>query len=121
MGRIALVVDDHRGFRAEARRLLEAGGYQVVGEAEDAAGALREVARLRPDVVLLDVGLPDRSGLDLVRPLRSLAPGAVIVLVSARPAADYGDRVADADVDGFLDKSSLEPATLDAALRDRTL
>jgi len=96
--------------------MLEAAGHEVVGEAADGEAALREAERLRPDAVLLDIGLPDRSGLDLVRPLRSASPGTVLVLVSARPAYDYGDRLGQADADAFLDKASLSQVTLDAAL-----
>jgi DNA-binding NarL/FixJ family response regulator len=118
MRRSVLLVDDHASFRAEARALLEAAGHEVVGEAADGAAALREAERLRPDAVLLDIGLPDRSGLDLVRPLRSASPGAVLVLVSARPASDYGDRLGQADADAFLDKASLSGDTLETALSD---
>jgi DNA-binding NarL/FixJ family response regulator len=57
-----LIVDDHPSFRRSARALLEAEGFTVVAEAEDAAGALDAVARLRPDVVLLDIQLPDLDG-----------------------------------------------------------
>jgi DNA-binding NarL/FixJ family response regulator len=116
MRRSVLLVDDHASFRAEARAILESAGHEVVGEAADGAAALREAERLRPDAVLLDIGLPDRSGLDLVRPLRAASPGALLVLVSARPASDYGDRLGQADADGFIDKASLSLVTLDAAL-----
>jgi DNA-binding NarL/FixJ family response regulator len=116
MRRSVLLVDDHERFRAEARALLEAEGHEVVGEASDGASALREAERLRPDAVLLDIGLPDRNGLDLVRPLRLVSPGAVLVLLSARPAADYGDRLGQVGADAFIDKASLSRATLEAAL-----
>ena len=64
-----LIVDDHASFRATARQLLEAEGYEVVGEAADGASALEAVARLRPDVVLLDVQLPDMDGFEISRRL----------------------------------------------------
>ena len=115
VGRSVLLVDDHPSFRAEARALLEAAGHAVVGEAADGAAALREAERLRPDAVLLDIGLPDLSGLDLVRPLRAISPGAVLVLVSARPASDYGDRVDHAGADAFLDKAALSGVALESA------
>jgi DNA-binding NarL/FixJ family response regulator len=60
-----LIVDDHAGFPASAWGLLEAEGFRVVGEAEDGAGALAAARELAPDVVLVDVGLPDLDGLEV--------------------------------------------------------
>jgi DNA-binding NarL/FixJ family response regulator len=114
-----LLVDDHPGFRAEARAMLEAESYDVIGEAATGATALDQAARLRPDIVLLDVGLPDRSGLELVEPLRSAAPGSVIVLISSRQAGDYGARLPAAMADGFLDKTELTPDALQDVLARR--
>jgi DNA-binding NarL/FixJ family response regulator len=116
MNRSVLLVDDHAGFRAEARATLETGRFDVIGEAASGASALAEATRLRPDVVLLDIGLPDGSGLDLVRPIRSVAPDALIVLISSRQAADYGARLPAAGADGFLDKTELTPDSLHAVL-----
>jgi DNA-binding NarL/FixJ family response regulator len=120
MGRSVLVVDDHAGFRAEARRLLEDDGFEVVGEAADAAGAVREASRLQPDLVVLDVGLPDRNGLDLVRPLRDVAPGAFVILVSGRREDEYGGRVARSGADSFVEKMRLAPGVLGALMPDRS-
>lgn len=102
-----LVVDDHAGFRAAARRLLEADGWHVVGEAADGVSAEAEFARLRPDVVLLDVGLPDHDGFVVAERLAGLAP-AQIVLVSSRERAAYGDRIASSLAVGFLGKGELD-------------
>jgi len=99
--------------------MLEAERYEVIGEAATGATALDEAARLRPDIVLLDVGLPDRSGLELVEPLRSAAPGSVIVLISSRQAGDYGARLPAAKADGFLDKTELTPDALQDVLARR--
>lgn len=63
-----LIVDDHPGFRASARRLLEAEGFEVVGEADGAHSAVAEAARLLPDVVLVDIALPDGDGSRCARP-----------------------------------------------------
>jgi DNA-binding NarL/FixJ family response regulator len=60
-----LIVDDHDGFRSSARALLEAEGFDVVGEAGDAASALAAAARLRPEVVLLDIQLPGIDGFEV--------------------------------------------------------
>ena len=119
MSRSVLVVDDHGGFRAEARRLLEDDGFDVVGEAADAAGALREAARLQPDLVLLDVGLPDGSGLEMVAPLRLVSPGSLVVLVSGRGADEYGDRVARSGADAFIEKMALSPGVVDGLVSGR--
>jgi two-component system, NarL family, nitrate/nitrite response regulator NarL len=116
MSRSVLVVDDHAGFRREARAILEADGFRIIGEAADGAVALAEAARLRPDVVFLDIGLPDGSGLDLVRQVRSIAPSAVVVLVSSRPRRDYGERVTGAGAHGFIDKATLTRGMLSALL-----
>jgi len=114
--RSVLLVDDHAGFRAEARAMLAADGYDVIGEAADGATAVREAARLGPDLVILDIGLPDGTGLDLVGPIRSAAPGALVVLISSRQAGDYGARLSVSGADGFIDKATLSAHTLRAAL-----
>jgi two-component system response regulator EvgA len=110
--RSVLLVDDHAGFRAEARATLEADRYDVIGEAATGAAAVDEAARLKPDIVLLDIGLPDGSGLELVKRIRTAAPGTRVVLISSRQAADYGARLAGAGADGFLDKAALTPTAL---------
>jgi len=112
VNRSVLLVDDHAGFRAEARATLETGSFDVIGEAASGVAALAQAADLRPDVVLLDIGLPDGSGLDLVEPLREAAPDAFIVLISSRQAGDYGARLPAALADGFFDKTELTPDAL---------
>jgi two-component system, NarL family, nitrate/nitrite response regulator NarL len=121
MDRSVVLVDDHEGFRFEARAMLEADGYRVIGEASSAAGAVREAARLQPDIVLLDVVLPDGSGFDIVGPIRVAVPAVIVVLISSRRAGDYGERVTRSGADAFLDKARLTPGALRAALALRTL
>lgn len=104
-----LIVDDHAGFRASARRLLEADGYTVLGEAEDGATGLAAAAALRPDVVLLDVALPDGSGFDIARDMT-----APVVLTSTRDWA--ADLVAASGARGFVGKADLSGAALAAVL-----
>ena len=113
-----IVVDDHDGFRTEARAVLEGDGFVVVGEAATAAEALAAVAELQPTVVVLDVGLPDESGLDVVGRIRDRSPDTVVVLVSGRQARDYGGRVARSGADAFIEKAFLGPGAL-ASLLDR--
>ena len=93
MPQTVLIVDDHAGFRGFARRLLEAGGFTVVGEAEDGASALAAVEALRPELVLLDVVLPDTDGFAVAERLAERSDGPVVVLTSSREAADFGERL----------------------------
>jgi DNA-binding NarL/FixJ family response regulator len=64
-----LIVDDHAAFRASARALLQAEGFDVIGEATDGAAAVAAVAVLRPEIVLLDIQLPDLDGLPVAEQL----------------------------------------------------
>ena len=107
-----LVVDDHAEFRASAGALLEAGGFSVVGEASGGLDAIAEVRRLRPDVVLLDVQLPDLDGIEVAGRLASLADPPAVVLISSRDAAAYGPRLAAARALGFIFKRDLSGAGL---------
>jgi DNA-binding NarL/FixJ family response regulator len=116
MRQSVLVVDDHDGIRSEARAMLESDGIDVVGEAASGVDAIAETARLRPSVILLDVGLPDASGLDLVESMRDLSPGVVVVLISGRRESEYGDRVARSGANAFLEKTRLVPGVIPALL-----
>ena len=111
-----LIIDDHAGFRRLAHKLLTRSGYDVVGEAADGRGALAEAARLRPDVVLLDVQLPDIDGVDVAHALAADNPDARVVLVSSRAASDFGARLDSAPAVGFLSKSELTGPALGALL-----
>lgn len=109
-----LVVDDHAEFRAVARTLLEAEGFEVVGEATDGADAVATAVRVAPDLVLLDVHLPDLDGFEVSRRLAGLAPAPVVVLTSSRPISDLRQRVAQSPVAGFLPKDALSGPALTA-------
>lgn len=85
-----LIVDDHESFRRLARRALVASGFSVVGEAVDGASAIREVEAVEPDVVLLDVLLPDRSGVEVARDLALVPHPPRVVLTSSRSRSDFG-------------------------------
>ena len=112
-----LVVDDHAGFRATARRMLEADGWRVVGEAVDGASALDAAARLRPDLVLLDIGLPDLDGFAVADRLVA-GNGPNVILVSSRDRASYGDRIDRSPARGFIGKGDLDGAGLRRLLVD---
>jgi DNA-binding NarL/FixJ family response regulator len=115
MGISVLIVDDHEDFRGFARRLLESGGFTVVGEAGDAGSALAEAKRLRPQVVLLDIGLPDGDGIEVARRLTGAGVPAA-VLVSSREEAAYGPRLWHSGVRGFIPKAELSAVRLHALL-----
>jgi len=114
----ALVVDDHAGFRTSARFLLELEGFEVVGEAADGATAITAAERLHPDVVLLDVQLPDGQGYDVAREILARGLDARIVLVSSRDESDYGDSIRDSGAIGFVTKGELSGDRLRALLED---
>jgi DNA-binding NarL/FixJ family response regulator len=106
-----LIVDDHPSFRASARAILEADGFDIVGEAEDGATGLTMLRALRPDVVLLDVQLPDMSGFDVCVECGDLDSTSV-VLVSSRDATDYGDLIQSSGARGFVPKAELSGAAI---------
>jgi DNA-binding NarL/FixJ family response regulator len=111
-----LVVDDHPSFRASARKLLESEGYEVVGEAADGAEALEAAARLQPDVVLLDIQLPDLDGFRVAKRLGHLASPPEVILTSSRDSVDYGSCVEECGARGFVPKAELSGAALTTLL-----
>ena len=111
-GVTVLIVDDHPSFRATARILLESEGYDVVGEAEDAESALRAASELRPDLVLLDVQLPDLDGFVVAERLTQMEDPPAVVLTSSRDRADYGRCIECSGARGFVAKAELSGAAL---------
>jgi DNA-binding NarL/FixJ family response regulator len=111
--RTILIVDDHEAFRGQARMLLEAVGYEVAGEAGDTAGGIAGVRALDPDVVLLDIQLPDGDGFGLAEELAKVPHPPLVVLISSRERADYGAQLEEAPVAGFIHKSELSRARLE--------
>jgi len=116
MATSVLIVDDHPSFRASARMLLEADGFQVIGEAEDGMSALERVEALHPDVVLLDVQLPDINGFEVAARLTANGRWPAIVLTSSRDVEDLGFLAGRDGVRGFIPKSELSGAALEALL-----
>ena len=107
-----LIVDDHPSFRATARLLLEADGWVVVGEAEDGERAVTRAAELAPDVVLLDVNLPDIDGFEVAARLTAHEGAPAVVLTSSRDYSDFGPLVARSGARGFVAKADLSGAAL---------
>lgn len=116
MTRTILIVDDHPSFRSSARRVLEAGGFLVVGEAVDGASGYAAARDLRPDVVLLDVGLPDHDGFDVAGCINGLDDPPNVVIVSSRDSSDFGPLVSGCGACGFVDKADLSGAAIAALL-----
>jgi DNA-binding NarL/FixJ family response regulator len=114
-----LIVDDHAPFRALARRLLVDDGFDVVGEAADGAAAIDAARALCPDVVLLDVQLPDLDGFSVARTLVEAALTPAVVLVSSRAVGDYGSRPITSAARGFIAKSDLSGERLHRVLDSR--
>jgi len=114
VARSILIVDDYATFRASARSLLEAEGFDVVGEAENGVTALRLAKELEPEIVLLDVQLPDFDGFEVAERLRELESAPVVILTSSRD--DYRSLVGSSSARAFLRKDELSGAALTAAL-----
>ncbi len=117
MPRRVLIVDDHAGFRATARRLLEAGGYTVVAEAADGSSGVAAAAEHRPDLALVDVQLPDFDGFEVLRRLREASEPPEVVLISSHDRADFGPLLESSGARGFVSKSDLSPGVLEELLR----
>jgi DNA-binding NarL/FixJ family response regulator len=107
-----LIVDDHEDFRRPARALLEAEGFAVVGEAGDGAEALAKARVVRPDVVLVDIQLPDLDGFAVAERIAAWPDPPVIVLISSRDAAVYRSRLASTPARGFIAKRQLSGEAL---------
>jgi DNA-binding NarL/FixJ family response regulator len=111
-----LIVDDHPSFRASARRLLEAEGFDVIGEAGDGHAAIAAAQQLQPDLVLLDVQLPDLNGFEVAVRLAALGLPSAVILTSSRNSAEYGTLVTESPVRGFVPKAELSGAVLTGLL-----
>ena len=111
-----LIVDDHETFRRTARAVLEAEGFDVVGEASSGEEALQAAAELRPTLVLLDVQLPGIDGFEVATRLTAQDDAPIVVLFSSRAATEYGSLIEESGARGFLAKDELSGANLTALL-----
>ena len=108
-----LIVDDHTAFRSRAKRMLEAEGFEVVGEAADGASGVDAAQRLAPDVVLLDLQLPDTTGFEVAE---EITPGPAVVITSTREDDGYDARARRSGACGFVSKSDLSGAAIEELL-----
>ena len=109
-----VIVDDHEGFRASARLVLEADGFDVVGEAADGRSGIATVRELRPDIVVLDIRLPDVDGITVANELTDGAGGPAIVLTSSHDPEDFGGAIESSGARGFVPKAFLSGAAVSA-------
>jgi DNA-binding NarL/FixJ family response regulator len=117
VSRTVLIVDDHPSFRASARAMLESSGFDVVGEAADAASAIDAIGQLDPGLVLLDVQLPDMTGFELCEEICcGEGPIPDVILVSSRDLSDYGELVSTSAARGFVPKGELSGDVIAALL-----
>lgn len=114
MPQTVLIVDDHPAFRAAARALLEADGFDVVGESATGTEGLAAVIQLRPDLVLLDVGLPDLDGIEVAGRLKACPDAPAVVLTSSRDVTDYPPHLENCGARGFIAKAELSGPALAA-------
>lgn len=111
-----LSVDDHEAFRASARALLQADGFDVIGEASGGIEAIEAVGTPGPVVVVLDTQLSDLDGLAVAERLAEAHDPPAVVLVSGREAATYGPRLRQTPACGFISKSELSGKALTALI-----
>jgi DNA-binding response OmpR family regulator len=116
IGRRILIVDDHPSFLAAARFLLATEGFDVVGVATDGESAVRETLRSSPDIVLLDVSLPDVDGFEVASRLRAAGASSTIVFTSSRDERDFGSLIVDSGGSGFIAKADLSGEALRALM-----
>ena len=109
-----LIVDDHAGFRRAARSVLEAEGFDVVGESATGIDALEAAARLHPALVLLDIGLPDLDGIEVAGRMTTRDRSLAVVLTSSRDASDYRSLLSSCGARGFIPKGELCGAAVSA-------
>jgi DNA-binding NarL/FixJ family response regulator len=109
-----LIVDDHAGFRRAARAILEDEGYVVIAESATGAEAFAAVERFAPDLVLLDIGLPDLDGIEVAGRLTTADRSLDVVLTSSRDACDYRPHLETSGARGFIPKAELSGAAVAA-------
>ena len=116
MCRRVLIVDDNSAFRAAARQLLTRAGFVVVAEAGDGAEGLRAAKEHTPELVIVDVQLPDFDGFEVAERLGAVEPAPQVILTSSLDGTDFGALVAGSSALGFIPKAELSPRAIEALL-----
>jgi DNA-binding NarL/FixJ family response regulator len=116
MGARFLIVDDHSGFRAQARRMLESEGYRIIGEAGDVASAIEAARSLEPELALVDVYLPDGYGFEVASRLGALDAAVAVVLTSSHDGTDFAQCVTECGARGFVPKDELSREAIEELL-----
>jgi len=112
-----LLVDDHVVVRQGLRILLEnEPDFDIVGEADSASQAIIELTRLKPDVIIMDIGLPDISGIDGTREIKRISPGTAIVALTIHEDEEYFFKMLEAGASGYVPKRAA-PEELITAIR----
>jgi DNA-binding NarL/FixJ family response regulator len=117
MAKSVVIVDDHPSFRSSARMLLESDGFEVVGEAATGEEGVEVALDLRPDLVLLDVNLPDIDGFEVATRITADPEPPSVILTSSRDSTDFGPLVQKSGALGFVPKSELSGAALEELLQ----
>jgi DNA-binding NarL/FixJ family response regulator len=117
MAASVLIIDDHSGFRTQARRLLESEGYLVVGEAADVDSGLEAARTLHPQLALVDVYLPDGDGFDLASQIAVLSDPPTVIMISSHDRAELEPCVEQSNARGFVAKADLSRAAIEELLR----
>jgi DNA-binding NarL/FixJ family response regulator len=116
MPKTVVIVDDHPSFRSSARMLLESDGFEVIGEAATGEEGVEAALELRPDLVLLDVNLPDIDGFEVATRITADPQPPAVILTSSRDSSDFGPLVEKSGALGFVPKSELSGAALENVL-----
>jgi CheY-like chemotaxis protein len=111
-----LLVDDNSDFRRAARQLLERHGFAVVAEAETGISGIEQAKEHRPDLVLVDVQLPDIDGFEVAKRLAQLQVPPAVILTSSLDGSDFGALVASSAALGFVPKAELSASAIEALL-----
>ncbi len=114
MGSSIVIIDDNAGFRASARRALEAEGYEVIAEAGAGRPGVSAALRSEVDLVIVDIQLPDMDGFEVARRICAEPSAPAVVLTSSRDSSDFGSLVGLSPAIGFVPKAELTGRSLEA-------